>query len=620
MDCRQSVAEMSPRWQLAVGLLLSGALLISRGYAQSLPSSHPEPTAVRASQSDPTDQVVPSTSQTSIRPVPIRNYIDRYIFDKMARDHVPSAGLTTDADFFRRITLDLTGRLPEPDQIRLFLQDDHPAKRERAIDAILTTPYLKRLVHDEFPFVDRWTYFFGDLFRSGSAQLGKGRNLFRDYLYMALLMNVPYDEVVRELLTAKARSNWLDAPANFLVRDHVDDDNSPTRVNNEDTADESAITSTKLFLGVNLECVSCHDGRGHLEKINLGLSKIKRDQIWRQAGFFGKMRIGRPFAIGQEFYLTDNGSGYDYKAPSVMRIQRYKADTSPEFLLSGERPREGESWRESYARMLTSNPQFARTTVNLIWAEMFGVGIVDPPFEFDLARQDPANPPPAPWTIQPTHPELLDALAKDFIAHKYDLRHIIRLIANSSAYQLSAHYDGEWKPSYASYFARRFVRRMPAEVVCDAISQATGSFTTINVADAGVKVKYVTQARSPEDLGGKDLQPMRDLLVSFGQSNRDKGEKDPGGNMIQASVLLNGQFVKDRIRMQEGGRLWKLQHHDPAFSAEQITDEMFLAFLARLPRPAEKWLAVRLLDARKSEALEDLAWSLINKVEFIHNY
>ena len=113
---------------------------------------------------------------------------------------------------------------------------------------------------------------------------------------------------------------------------------------------------------------------------------------------------------------------------------------------------------------------------------------------------------------------------------------------------------------------------------------------------------------------------MRDLLVSFGQSNRDKAERDPGGNMVQASVLLNGQFVKDRIRMQEGGRLWKLTHQDSPLSPEQLADEMFLAFLSRFPRPEEKAIAVNLLDARKSEALEDLAWSLINKVEFLHNY
>jgi hypothetical protein len=552
--------------------------------------------------------------------VPIRNYIDQYIFQKMERDGIPSAGLATDTEFLRRITLDLTGRIPEPDAIRRFVKDDDPAKRDKAIDALMTTPYLKHLVRDEFPFVDRWTYFFGDLFRNGVAQLGKGRNLFHDYLYMALLMNVPYDQLVREMLTARTRSNWLDAPANFLVRDHVDDDSMPERINNEDSYDEAAITSSKLFLGVNLECVSCHNGERHLEKINLWLSGVHRDQMWRQAAFFSQMRIGRPYGIGQEFFLMDTGRGYDYKAPSVMRIPRYKADVSPEFLLTRERPKPGERWRDAYARMLTSNPQFARATVNLIWAELLGVGIVDPPFDFDLARQDPSNPPPAPWTIQPTHPELLDALAKDFVGHNYDLRYLIRLIATSSAYQLSAHFDGEWKEAYAPYFARRFVRRLPAEAVCDAISQATGIFNDIPVADSSLKVKYVMQTRSPEDLGGKDLQSIRDLLVSFGQSNRDKGEKDPSGNMVQTSVLLNGTFVKDRIRMREGGRLWKALHHDPALSPEQIAEEMFLAFLSRFPRQEEKAIAVKLLEARNSEAMEDLAWSLINKIEFIHDY
>ena len=126
--------------------------------------------------------------------------------------------------------------------------------------------------------------------------------------------------------------------------------------------------------------------------------------------------------------------------------------------------------------MLTENPQFARATVNLIWAELMGVGIVDPPLDFDLARLDPANPPPAPWTIQPSHPELLEALAKDFREHNYDLRRLIRLIVTSSTYQLSSRFDGEWKAAYAPYFARHFVSRLPAEAIADAISQATGNF------------------------------------------------------------------------------------------------------------------------------------------------
>jgi hypothetical protein len=342
--------------------------------------------------------------------------------------------------------------------------------------------------------------------------------------------------------------------------------------------------------------------------------------MWRQAAFFSEMRIGRPYGIGQEFYLLDTGSGYDYHAPSVMRIGRYKADIAPEFLLTGERPKEGEPWREAYARMLTGHPQFARATVNLIWAELMGVGIVDPPFEFDLARQDPANPPAAPWTVQPSHPELLDALAKDFVAHKYDLRYLIRLIVTSSTYQLSSHFDGAWKDSYAPYFARHFVRRLPAEMICDAISQASGVFDTISVSGSDVKVKYVMQTRSSEDLGGKALQGMRDLLVSFGQSNRDKGEKDPGGSMVQASTLMNGAFVKERIKMKEGGRLWDLLHRSPPLSPAEIADEMFLAYLSRLPRAEEKAVLTATLDPQRPQTVEDLAWSLINRIEFIHNY
>ena len=105
-----------------------------------------------------------------------------------------------------------------------------------------------------------------------------------------------------------------------------------------------------------------------------------------------------------------------------------------------------------HARMLTGNLQFAKTTVNLIWAELMGVGIVDPPFSFDLSRQDPRAPPPSPWTIQPTHPELLEALAKDFQAHKYDLRYLITLITKSSTYQLSSRFQENG--SNSQYFAR----------------------------------------------------------------------------------------------------------------------------------------------------------------------
>ena len=157
----------------------------------------------------------------------------------------------------RRVHLDLTGRLPEPEVIRTFLADGDPAKREKMIDELMTTPSGKwPLVYhrseSKTPFLDRWAYFCCDLFRSSEGHLGKGSVLFHDYLYMGLLFNVPYNELVKEMLTAQARSNWQVAASNFLTRNSVGDNNAEGKVNAEDTYDEIAVTSTKLLLGVDL--------------------------------------------------------------------------------------------------------------------------------------------------------------------------------------------------------------------------------------------------------------------------------------------------------------------------------------------------------------------------------
>jgi hypothetical protein len=585
------------------------------------PSKHPEkPVPARDNLNRLTEQIAPKASQRSNQPVPVRNFIDEFIFSRMERDGVPHAGLSTDAEFLRRVHLDLTGRLPEPEAIRKFLADEDPGKREKTIDALLVTPIEGKIDKPETPFLDKWTYFFADLFRNCASELGaRGRNLLRDYLYDALLLNRPYDDVVRDLLTARTRDNFIDAASNFLLRDHVDDFND-VYINQTDSYDEMAISSSKYFLGVNLECVSCHSGPGHLEKINLWLSSVRREQLWRQAAFFSNVLMSRPFGIGNEYELLDKGGHYDVTTRSVRRMPRYKSDVSPQFLLTGEKPKDGEPWREAYARMLTSDRQFARATVNLIWAELMGVGIVDPPLDFDLARLDPAHPPPAPWTIQPSHPELLEVLAGDFREHHYDLRRLIRLIVTSSTYQLSAHFEGDWKAGYAPYFARHFVRRLPAEEICDAIDQATGILPAIEVADGNVKVGYVLQTRSSEDIGGKNLEPMRQLLTSFGQADRDKTERDFSGSTVQAAALLNSKFVKDHIKVQEGGRLHKLLNHDPPLANGEIVEEMFLAFLSRLPLGPEKAVAVKVLEERHNQGLEDLAWSLINKTEFLYNY
>src|SRR5262249_34163727 len=151
--------------------------------------------------------------------------------------------------------------------------------------------------------------------------------------------------------------------------------------------------------------------------------------------------------------------------------------------------------------------------------ELMGLGIVDPPFAFDLARQDPDHPPPAPWTIQPSHPELLDALAREFAEHRFDLRHLMRLITNSAAYQLSAELPDD-TPQRPALFSHRNVRRLSVEMLYDAISQATGVYSEFAIGGTSKKVKHALAVYSPEDVGG----PAKAFLSQFGQTNRDKGE------------------------------------------------------------------------------------------------
>jgi hypothetical protein len=559
------------------------------------------------------------------------NYVDDYVFAKMERDHVPHGTLTSDLEFLRRVYLDLTGRIPPPDVIRKFLKEADPNKRDKLIDSLVEPNRYQ--FEESDPFVDRWTYWLNDLYLNSMADLGaEGRNVYYDYLRTCVRLNVPYDRMVREMLTASAMTNWFSGPSNFLTRFHVDDAMG-NQIAHEDSCDEMAIATAKILLGINLECVSCHNGAGHLDKINLWLSQRKREELWREAAFFSNLSVCRPPPRRQEFTLVelpigynsaathviDVKLGYHVTAASVVRTPRWQADVSPTFLLTGDHPVPGERLREALARMITANPQFARATVNYVWAELMGTGIVNPPYDFDLARQDPGKPPPKPWIVQPSHPELLEALASDFVAHDYDLRYLIKLIVKSSTYQLSAVFNDPWKPEYSRYFARHFVRRLSSEELFDAISESTQVFPEIKISKTDVTVKYVMQTRSPEDLVGGELGEIGRFLSSFGQGNRSHGIKTLQGNGIQASFLLNSKVVKRRVQANPGSRLHDLLSRNPPLSNQQIVEELFLAVLSRYPTAGESWVAVARLEKYRDAGAEDLLWALLNKLEFLFN-
>jgi hypothetical protein len=463
----------------------------------------------------------------------IRNLIDHHLFGAMAKDGIPHAALSNDYEFCRRVYLDLTGRIPTPEQLMTFVDDTTADKREKLIDELVESQ----------SWVEHWGYWYGDLVRACGNRIGNpALKHFDQWLRQSLKEDKPYDRLVKEMLTASApNTNWMPdaAPAGFLTRWHV------TGVtmyhdNYEDTADEIIVQSARIFLGINYQCISCHGGKGFLEKVSLDLVSKKRRDFWAMAAFFGKTRV-RVIPYQDRYTITEDGAGYDTKAVSMVRLQREGGEIHPTFMLTGEKADLSKPLRPQFARMLTNNPQFARATVNLIWKQFFGLGVVDPVDSFDMARQDPNNPPAAPWMCQPTNNELLDALARDFAAHRFSLKHLMRTIARSSAYQLSSRFDGQWKESYTPYFARHYVRSMTAEQLHDAISQATQVFGNYKRNDwvygnALEPLRFWTEASSPEEIGNGEA---KNFLRTFGQANREQFDRQPGGSILQAMMLMN---------------------------------------------------------------------------------
>ena len=528
--------------------------------------------------------------------------------------------MADDATFYRRLHLDLTGLIPSGEASRAFVADPDPEKRQKLVDRLVGSVEWR----------DRWTYWHLDLWRTSQNRVGwAGRNLFHDYVADALLLNQPYDAFVRELLTSEARSNWYVGPASYLVRWAVFADNC-TEIMHEDTADEMTVMIFQHFLGVNLQCISCHDGANHLERVNAWLTQRTREQFWAQAAFFGNTRVLRRVELRntQDEYRIDDldpkRDGYSRSAESAVRVARQGTGmVAPRFILNGEEPRDGQPLRQELARILTSHPQFARATVNRFWAEFMGVGIVDPVDGFDFSRMSPDRL-PGDWDLQPTHPELLDQLAADFVESGYDLQHLHKRIVSSSAYQLSSGFPTEWKPSYAPYFARKFLRRLGAEQVHDAIVKATDLQSPIQIPLTDRRVGYMVQMRGPADLrrsstlSPSQKQDLQFFAEAFGQANREFNEPTRGGSIIQAALMMNSPLVKDKARPHAGSFLAELLAR--GLDGERLADALYWQFLARAPAEAELADAVQLLASRgPSAGGEDLQWLLMNNLEFLFN-
>jgi hypothetical protein len=506
------------------------------------------------------------------------NVIDKHVFNKLAKLRIPPSGLCGDAAFIRRVFLDTTGCLPKPVEVRAFLADKSPDKRSKLIDRLLARP----------EFVDYWTLQLGDLLQNRKeadhdVRGVKGVRAFHAWLRKQVAANRPWDRLARDVLTA--RGNTTDTPA---VGYYV------VTVGEQREAHQSSVVAAvaQAFLGVRIGCAQCH---------NHPLEKYTQDDYYHFAAFFSRIRLERrdPHQ-GPTTLVVSAPNPADNKNPVGVvqpRTSRFLAPRPLDRSATAVKP--GEDPRARLAAWITDpkNEYFSGAMVNRLVRHFLGVGLVEP---VDDLR--PSNP--------PTNPGLWQALNKEFVAHQFDVKHLIRLILNSRTYQLrsATTRDNEKETRFYSHY---YARRLPAEVLLDALASSTGVPDHFPGYPVGVRA---VQLPDPS------LQSY--FLSLFGRSERITAcacERNGEVTLAQLLHLQNGDSVVQKIRSGDGtlARLLKQNKADAA-----INEELYLATLSRLPSAKEKAaLKKELADSEAKEIFfRDLFWALLNSKEFAFNH
>ncbi|PYS52604.1 MAG: hypothetical protein DMG13_15850 [Acidobacteria bacterium] len=583
-----------------------------------------------------TEAVAPALpgAASSTAPVPRKNFVDEHIFGRIERDKIPHAPVAGDEEFLRRAYLDATGLLPTPDQVRSFLRDTDPNKRDKLIDSLIGSE----------EFTDQWAYHFGELLRTREAQ-------FHIWTKQWLKVDRPYNEVFADMVTPVTK-NAKGFPTALTFYDPIGyistrcglwtDADDYKGLNRLDWVDEITSDIGRVFLGLSMDCFSCHNGAGHADSFNMFLGSMKRTEFWQQAAFFGKMRnIGHSDGSARNFYggsslFDDLAPGYNtgndglFYTPAEGRFPRDGKTYEPAFLLTGEKPKPGEDPRKALARIAPTHIQFARAAVNIVWQKLMVVGLVEPYDGFDLKRLDPKNPPPAPWTIQPANPELLEALAKDFRDNNFSIHRVIKTIMKSNAYQLSTSFEGEWKDAYIPYYARRFARVLTGPEAVDIVTQATAAPFDLKL--YGQDRQYVKELTSPLSLkgdggGGGALNagnsPEKQLIFAFMQSYYQAERAMPPvdknvASPVQAMMMMTSPVVTKRVSAEGKTRVANLLKAGK--SDDEIIEELFLASLTRRPTADEVEVAKRVIAKDRKTGPENLQWALLNSTEFLVNH
>lgn len=479
------------------------------------------------------------------RDVPVNNWVDGLVHEKLRRIQALPSELCSDAEFLRRVTLDLTGQAPTIKATETFLLDERDSRQKRE-------ELIERLIGGA-EFVDYWTSKWSDLLQVNSKFLGhEGASRFREWIRAKVASNTPYDRFAAEILNAKGSTYENPAAAYYKVLRKAD-------VVMENT--------TQLFLGTRFNCNKCHDHP---------FERWTQDQHWQLAAFFG--RVGRKNAEGSKIMPGSAANALDGPLPAFEEIifdmdegEVSDPDTGAivppvfPFEHDGDVPALG-TRRERVTRWITApeNPYFARSYVNRLWSYFLGVGIIDP--VDDIRAGNP-----------PTNPELLARLTREFVDSGFDVRALMRTICRSRTYQHSIE-TNVWNEDDDVNFSHALARRLPAEVMFDALHRATGSVTHLPGVRRGTRAGELVDSSVKAPDGFLDL---------FGRPPRESAcecERVNSMSLGQALNLVNGPTLADAISDPDNDITQLVTFEQ---SPRKIIRELYLAFFCREPTEEE---------------------------------
>lgn len=515
--------------------------------------------------------VVPQSLVGAFPEMPARNRIDELVLARLRLLGIPPSENASDNEFLRRVYLDVTGRIPMPDEVFDFVGDQRPDRRSRLIDKLLDSE-----AHHDF-LAMKW----GDLLRIKSEYpvnlWPKGAMTYHRWVRASVAANKPYDRFVRELLTTTG-SNFRDAPVNFF------------RAVPDRTAESVAETAALLFMGARMACARCH---------------VHPDEGWTLrdhhglAAFFSQVRYKATKEWKEEIVFLDRAGELKDPITGDAVVPMYPDGTVATLAPGADR-------RAAFADWLIrpGNRWFARNAVNRIWYWLFGRGIVHPP---DDLR--PTNPPP--------NPELFEYLTVEFVRSGYDVRNLYRLILNSGTYQLSSR-PLPGNRHDAANFSHYPARRLGAEQLVDAVCQVTGVPESYS---SQIPEPYTFMPAGCRAVQLPDANLKTAVLELFGSPPRDtpyEAERSDEVSMRQALYFLNSDHLENKIENSPVlARLAKTMKDD-----KLLTSQLYLTILSRSPTESEARFGVNHFEKSADDrvgAARDLAWALINSREFLFN-